>query len=243
MLRIQKSYKYQQQTLNKVLENLPTLYFENCRTGQCGRTDSIVFDPEDVIGIDTYIKSKIEQLAEIPEPIIPDEMQSRLSLYYTPTERSIIGSPGTESHIIDGFDGIYINMIENVPTTSYAIENENGDPRRFSITEPIYNLSEPSCSTSNNSSKPSTTSIRNSMNVDSDDSDEESAVVIVRPQTIDEELVNNLCDNLPTAVKQSEKKCVSVCDDITSGGDTSHRNSVGESSTSNNNNIYSETAL
>ena len=30
-LRLREGYKYQQQTLNKVLENLPSFYFENCR--------------------------------------------------------------------------------------------------------------------------------------------------------------------------------------------------------------------
>jgi hypothetical protein len=31
VLRLREGYKYQQQTLNKVLENLPSFYFENCR--------------------------------------------------------------------------------------------------------------------------------------------------------------------------------------------------------------------
>jgi hypothetical protein len=35
VLRLREGYKYQQQTLNKVLENLPSFYFENCR----GRID------------------------------------------------------------------------------------------------------------------------------------------------------------------------------------------------------------
>jgi hypothetical protein len=35
VLRLREGYKYQQQTLNKVLENLPSFYFENCR----GRND------------------------------------------------------------------------------------------------------------------------------------------------------------------------------------------------------------
>lgn len=35
VLRIREGCKYQQQTLNKVLENLPSLYLENCR----GRTE------------------------------------------------------------------------------------------------------------------------------------------------------------------------------------------------------------
>lgn len=35
VLRLREGCKYQQQTLNKVLENLPSFYFENCR----GRID------------------------------------------------------------------------------------------------------------------------------------------------------------------------------------------------------------
>lgn len=31
VIRLREGYKYQQQTLNKVLENLPSFYFENCR--------------------------------------------------------------------------------------------------------------------------------------------------------------------------------------------------------------------
>lgn len=130
VLRIQKSYKFQQQAMNKVLENLPSLYFENCRSGQCGRTDSIDFDPEYFVEMDTYIKEKIEKLAEIPEIVNDDELQSRLSLYYTPTERSVIGSPGE-----CGLDSVYINMLQ-------AEEPEVVFRRN----------SEPSCSYSGNSS-------------------------------------------------------------------------------------------
>lgn len=106
ILRIRESYKYQQQTLNKVLENLPSLYFENCRSGSCGRSDSMAFDP-DVEVIDMYLKSKIEMLSRLPN--LDDE--SRMSVYYTPTERSVNSRRGSPVLL----EGIHINMIERGP--------------------------------------------------------------------------------------------------------------------------------
>lgn len=43
MLRLRETYKYQQKTLNKLLENLPDLYIQSCRTGTCHRADSPTF--------------------------------------------------------------------------------------------------------------------------------------------------------------------------------------------------------
>ncbi|KAJ4429323.1 leucine-rich repeat and immunoglobulin-like domain-containing nogo receptor-interacting protein 3 [Periplaneta americana] len=93
VLRFRESYKYQQQTLNKLLENLPSLYLENCRSGSCGRTDSIVFDPADISNMDIYMKTKINHITNNPD----DDTQSHMSLYYTPTELSESPhlSPGT----------------------------------------------------------------------------------------------------------------------------------------------------
>lgn len=105
ILRLRESYKYQQQTLNKVLENLPSLYFENCRSGSCGRSDSTAFDP-DVEVIDMYFKTKIEKLSKLPNPL---DDESRMSVYYTPTERSL--SSRRNSPVIVP-DGVHINMIE-----------------------------------------------------------------------------------------------------------------------------------
>jgi hypothetical protein len=98
VLRFRESYKYQQQTLNKLLENLPSLYLENCRSGSCGRTDSVVFDPSDVSGMDIYIKTKIKHGgSNLDETNTSEDTQSHLSLYYTPTELSESPhlSPGT----------------------------------------------------------------------------------------------------------------------------------------------------
>ncbi|XP_018572174.1 uncharacterized protein LOC108911666 [Anoplophora glabripennis] len=109
VLQLRETYKYQQQTLNKVLENLPSLYFENCRAGTCGRAESLVFDPHDIESIDCYIKSKIENLANLDTST--DVTQSKLSLYYTPSERSLTDQkPST-----DPLAGIHINYIEDTP--------------------------------------------------------------------------------------------------------------------------------
>ncbi|CAG9759848.1 unnamed protein product [Ceutorhynchus assimilis] len=102
VLQLRETYKYQQQTLNKVLENLPSLYFENCRAGTCGRAESLIFEPADLESVDFYIKSKIDKLSSLD-----DLNQSKLSLYYTPTERSM-GSK-------EALAGIHINYIENKP--------------------------------------------------------------------------------------------------------------------------------
>ncbi|XP_045530002.1 immunoglobulin domain and leucine-rich repeat-containing protein 2 isoform X2 [Pieris brassicae] len=108
ILRFRESYKYQQQMLNKVLENLPTLYFENCRSGSCGRSDSMAFDP-DVEVIDMYLKSKIDKLSSLPNPV---DDESKMSVYYTPTERSV-NSRRSSPVLLP--EGIHINIIEREP--------------------------------------------------------------------------------------------------------------------------------
>nr|XP_026498266.1 leucine-rich repeat neuronal protein 1 isoform X1 [Vanessa tameamea]XP_026498267.1 leucine-rich repeat neuronal protein 1 isoform X1 [Vanessa tameamea] len=120
ILRLRESYKYQQQTLNKVLENLPSLYFENCRSGSCGRSDSMAFDP-DVEVIDMYLKTKIEMLAKLPNPLPDDE--SRVSVYYTPTERS---ANSRRASPVPVPDGVHINMIER-----------SGPPRLLAMIRPL----------------------------------------------------------------------------------------------------------
>lgn len=67
--RLRETCKYQQQTLNKLLENLPSLNLENCRSGTCGRTDSINFDSS------TFGEDELRHVGV-----------SRQSVYYTPTE-------------------------------------------------------------------------------------------------------------------------------------------------------------
>lgn len=114
VLRFRESYKYQQQTLNKVLENLPSFYFENCRSGSCGRAESMVFDPNDINNIDMYIKTKIEKLTKLDD-ITSEERQSRMSLYYTPTERSI-----SKLSLTDPLVGVHINYIEKRPELDFA---------------------------------------------------------------------------------------------------------------------------
>lgn len=131
VLRLRESYKYQQQTLNKVLENLPSLYFENCRSGSCGRSDSTAFDP-DVEVIDMYLKTKIEKLARLPT--LHDD-DSKISVYYTPTERSAGSQAGSRRGSPGLPEGIHINMIERDP------------PRLFALIRPMrHDEPEPSCS-------------------------------------------------------------------------------------------------
>ncbi|XP_029170103.1 leucine-rich repeat and immunoglobulin-like domain-containing nogo receptor-interacting protein 3 [Nylanderia fulva] len=103
VLRLRESYKYQQQTLAKVLENLPNLYFDNCRSGSCGKSDSMMFDPnrDDLNGMDTYFKAKIDDLTAGPS------LEDVNSEYYTPTELS-----SASPHNQNVMDGIHINYIE-----------------------------------------------------------------------------------------------------------------------------------
>jgi len=51
VLRLRESYKYQQQTLNKVLENLPSFYFDNCR----GRCEDDINGKSELLSIFIYI--------------------------------------------------------------------------------------------------------------------------------------------------------------------------------------------
>ena len=103
VLRLRESYKYQQQTLAKVLENLPNLNFDNCRSGSCGKSDSMMFDPskEDLNDMDTYFKAKIDDLVAGPS------LEDVNSEYYTPTELSSASPHGQNM-----MDGIHINYIE-----------------------------------------------------------------------------------------------------------------------------------
>lgn len=108
VLQLRETYKYQQQTLNKVLENLPSLYFDNCRAGTCGRAESLIFDPQNAESVDCYIKAKIEKLAQLSLSTT-DVTQSRLSIYYTPSELSVVEKAQ------EPLGDIYINYIDNVP--------------------------------------------------------------------------------------------------------------------------------
>lgn len=111
VLRLRESYKYQQQTLAKVLENLPNLYFDNCRSGSCGKSDSMVFNPNgkndsDGGDADTYFKAKIEiDLTSSAGPSLEDVN----SEYYTPTELSSASPQGQTGNVLEG---VHINYIE-----------------------------------------------------------------------------------------------------------------------------------
>ncbi|XP_059481024.1 leucine-rich repeat and immunoglobulin-like domain-containing nogo receptor-interacting protein 3 [Neocloeon triangulifer] len=95
--RLRETYKYQQQTLNKLLENLPSLYLENCRSGACGRTDSINFD-----------SSMFCEDEEFRHVAIGTEdhlwCHSRQSVYYTPTELLSPCVPPRPRHYVPPMD-------------------------------------------------------------------------------------------------------------------------------------------
>lgn len=74
VLRFRESYKYQQQTLNKILENLPSLYLDNCRGSSCSRSESSVF-VEHRDGVDVQVEDA-------------GALDERESVYYTPSELS-----------------------------------------------------------------------------------------------------------------------------------------------------------
>lgn len=106
VLRLRESCKYQQQTLNKVLENLPNLYFDNCRSGSCGKSESAVFDPKNInsADLDIYFKVKLEDFAA------GGSLEDINSEYYTPTELS-----SSSPHGPLFLEEIHINYIENGP--------------------------------------------------------------------------------------------------------------------------------
>jgi len=54
LLKMKESYKYQAKTLNKVLENMPDFYLQNCRTADTSSDDLEFDDP--LKGIDMYYK-------------------------------------------------------------------------------------------------------------------------------------------------------------------------------------------
>ena len=53
LIRLREKYKFQQKTLNKIMENLPAFYLDSCRSAACARTDSVYF--QDVGEVDVNI--------------------------------------------------------------------------------------------------------------------------------------------------------------------------------------------
>lgn len=96
ILRFRESYKYQQATLGKLLETLPSLYLDNCRSGSTGKAESGVFEV-DPSNIDVYLKNN-GMFPGMPygEGYPADDTLSRLSIYYTPSEQSDIQDPSLE---------------------------------------------------------------------------------------------------------------------------------------------------
>ena len=115
VLRLREGCKYQQQAVNKVLENLPNLYLDNCRSGSCGHYDSTIIDPDVLEHLpsnpEEYYKAKINEIvAESLNSL--DEIQSE---YYTPSDQSIY-SPRITPLNLEGAP--VINFIEHRPLYS-----------------------------------------------------------------------------------------------------------------------------
>lgn len=71
LIRMREKYKFQQRTLNKIMENLPAFYLDSCRSATCARTDSVYFpDPEVDVNIDV-VESIIKQgiQLDLPDPM------------------------------------------------------------------------------------------------------------------------------------------------------------------------------
>lgn len=95
ILRFRESYKYQQATLGKLMETLPSLYLDNCRNGSCGKTESGVFEV-DLNQIDMYMKANGMFPGMTMGEGCADDNLSRLSIYYTPSEQSELQDPSLE---------------------------------------------------------------------------------------------------------------------------------------------------
>ncbi|CRK98115.1 CLUMA_CG011483, isoform A [Clunio marinus] len=109
-LRLREGYKYQQQTLNKVLENLPSFYFENCR----GRVDDDDDNQTMDENFEIYLKTKIEKLSQIETENLDCKSrdyhehfsaksfdESKASVYFTPNDGHFSPQPlqGSPIHI------------------------------------------------------------------------------------------------------------------------------------------------
>lgn len=92
ILRFRESYKYQQATLGKLMETLPSLYLDNCRNGSCGKTESGVFE----VDINQYMKAHGMFPGMSSGEGCTDDNLSRLSIYYTPSEQSDLQDPSLE---------------------------------------------------------------------------------------------------------------------------------------------------
>ncbi|BES90418.1 LRR_TYP [Nesidiocoris tenuis] len=98
VLRFRESYKYQQQTLNKVLENMPSLYLDNCRNGSCSKSDSA--ETQNVENdFEVYVKMPFSVIVS-PNSYASEEANECQSVYYTPSEISECSVTPTGEKII-----------------------------------------------------------------------------------------------------------------------------------------------
>lgn len=82
LVRLRERYKFQQKTLNKILENLPAFYVDSCRSAACARTDSVYFqdgqDGLDVDVVESIIKQGIQ--LDLPEVCLDELVAEQMEM-------------------------------------------------------------------------------------------------------------------------------------------------------------------
>ncbi|CAG0895104.1 unnamed protein product [Darwinula stevensoni] len=81
LIRLRENYKLQQKTLNKIMENIPSINMDNCRMGSCNQTDSMMLDELDDFPLD--FEADLGEVLEAPD-ITPVS-----SVYFTPEVSSL----------------------------------------------------------------------------------------------------------------------------------------------------------
>lgn len=69
LIRLREKYKFQQKTLNKIMENLPAFYLDSCRSAACARTDSVYFQDAGEVDVNIdVVESIIKQGIQLDLP-------------------------------------------------------------------------------------------------------------------------------------------------------------------------------
>lgn len=92
LIRLREKYKFQQKTLNKIMENLPAFYIDACRSAACARTDSIYFQDGCIVGVgetldvdvvESIIKQGIQ--LDLPDDVMASMLEDDLEIPATET--------------------------------------------------------------------------------------------------------------------------------------------------------------
>lgn len=77
LIRLREKYKFQQKTLNKIMENLPAFYLDSCRSAACARTDSVYFQDTGEVDVNIdVVESIIKQgiRLDLPDDVCLDDV-------------------------------------------------------------------------------------------------------------------------------------------------------------------------